>query len=73
MDINRLRISIGVFREVKIGLRLPQTGEGYATKENIIRLAKGAETAGFDSLWVLERLIWPLNPQDPYPGKMYSK
>jgi len=53
MDINRLRISIGVFREVKIGLRLPQTGQGHATKENFIRLAKGAETAGFDSLWVL--------------------
>lgn len=73
MDINRLWISIGVFREVKIGLRLPQTGEGHATKENIIRLAKGAETAGIDSLWVLERLIWPLNPQDPYPGTTDGK
>ena len=53
---------------MKIGLRLPQTGEGHATIENIISLAKGAENAGFDSLWVLERLIWPINPQDPYPG-----
>jgi alkanesulfonate monooxygenase SsuD/methylene tetrahydromethanopterin reductase-like flavin-dependent oxidoreductase (luciferase family) len=58
---------------VKIGLRLPQTGEGHATKEHIISLAKGAENAGFDSLWVLERLIWPINPQDPYPGTTDGK
>jgi probable F420-dependent oxidoreductase len=58
---------------VKIGLRLPQAGEGHATKENIINLAKGAENAGFDSLWVLERLIWPVNPQDPYPGTTDGK
>ena len=45
--------------DMKIGLRLPQTGEHRATKENIIHLAKRAENAGFDSLWVLERLIWP--------------
>ena len=35
---------------MKIGLRLPQTGEHRATKENIIRLAKRAENAGFDSM-----------------------
>ena len=29
---------------------------------------KGAENAGFDSLWVLERLIWPVNPRNLYPG-----
>jgi len=46
-----------------------QTGEHNATKERIIHLSKEAENAGcFDSLWVLERLIWPINPQTPYPG-----
>jgi hypothetical protein len=34
---------------MKIGLRLPQTGEHRTTKENIIHLAKRAENAGFDS------------------------
>ena len=54
---------------MKIGLRLPQTGKHHATKGNIVDLAKGAENAScFDSLWVLERLIWPINPQTPYPG-----
>ena len=58
---------------MKIGLRLPQTDKHRATKENIIHLAKGAEYAGFDSLWVLERLIWPINPHDPYPGTSDGK
>ena len=31
---------------MKIGLRLPQTGEHNATKENIIHLSKEAENAG---------------------------
>jgi alkanesulfonate monooxygenase SsuD/methylene tetrahydromethanopterin reductase-like flavin-dependent oxidoreductase (luciferase family) len=58
---------------MKIGLRLPQTDEHRATKQNIIRLATEAENAGFDSLWVLERLIWPIKPHDPYPGSTDGK
>ena len=58
---------------MKIGLRLPQTDEHHATKQNIIRLATEAENAGFDSLWVLERLIWPIKPQTPYPGSADGK
>ena len=53
---------------MQIGLRLPQAGKNLATKENIVNLAKQAENAGLDSLWVLERLIWPIKPQDKYPG-----
>jgi probable F420-dependent oxidoreductase len=59
---------------MKIGLRLPQTGEHNATKERIIHFSKEAKNAGcFDSLWVLERLIWPINPQTPYPGTSDGK
>jgi probable F420-dependent oxidoreductase len=58
---------------MKIGLRLPQTDEHRATKENIIILATEAENAGFDSLWVLERLIWPINSRDPYAGTSDGK
>jgi probable F420-dependent oxidoreductase len=50
---------------LKIGITLPQAGE-QATKENIVRTAKTAEDEGFDSLWVFERLLWPINPQTPY-------
>jgi alkanesulfonate monooxygenase SsuD/methylene tetrahydromethanopterin reductase-like flavin-dependent oxidoreductase (luciferase family) len=49
---------------MKIGLTLPQLGP-QATKENVIWLAKMAEEEHFDSLWVNERLLWPLNPKTP--------
>jgi len=39
-----------------------------ANKENVIRTARLAEDEGFDSLWVFERLLWPINPQTPYPA-----
>ena len=58
---------------MKIGLRLQQTDELRATKQNIIRLATEAENAGIDSLWVLERLIWPIKPQTDYPGSADGK
>lgn len=58
---------------MQLGLRLPQTGTNLATKENIIYLAKQAENAGFNSLQVLERLIWPIVPQDKYPGTIDGK
>src|SRR5262249_36044710 len=34
---------------------------------NLIRVAKRAEELGYDSVWVFERLLWPVNPRDPYP------
>ena len=27
---------------------------------------KGAEKEGLDSLWVFERLLWPIKPKTPY-------
>ncbi len=50
---------------MKVGLFLPQAGQ-QATRENVIQMAKNAESEGFDSLWVFERLLWPINPQTPY-------
>ena len=50
---------------MKIGLALPHLGPD-ATRENIVKLAVDAEKEGFDSLWVAERLLWPLKPQTPY-------
>jgi probable F420-dependent oxidoreductase len=50
---------------VKAGILLPQTGES-ATRENILYIAKEAEKEGLDSLWVFERLLWPIKPKTPY-------
>jgi len=52
---------------MKIGLSLPQAGVN-ATRENVIKFAQAAEKENFDSLWVLERLLYPINPQTKYPG-----
>lgn len=50
---------------MKVGMFLPQVGE-YATKENVLYIAKEAEKEGINSVWVLDRLLWPLSPQTPY-------
>jgi probable F420-dependent oxidoreductase len=52
---------------LKVGITLPQTGQ-QAIRENIIQMAQEAEKEGIDSLWVFERLLWPINPQTPYPA-----
>ena len=50
---------------MKVGLFLPQVGE-HATRDNNLHVAKEAEKEGIDSVWVLDRLLWPLKPQTPY-------
>ena len=52
---------------MKVGMLLPQTGE-LATSENILYIGKEAEKEGLDSVWVFERLLWPLKPQTSYFG-----
>ena len=52
---------------MRVGITLPQVGE-QATRANVIELAKTADKEGIDSLWVLDRLLWPLKPQTPYRG-----
>ena len=46
---------------MKAGILLPQTGES-ATRENVLYIAK----EGLDSVWVFERLLWPIKPKTPY-------
>jgi len=52
---------------MKAGILLPHIGEP-TTRENILYIAKEAEREGLDSVWVIERLLWPLKPQSPYGG-----
>jgi len=51
---------------MKIGFSLPHMGS-IATAENISNAARFGETEGFDSLWVIDRILWPSKPQTPYP------
>jgi probable F420-dependent oxidoreductase len=52
---------------MKAGILLPNVGK-HATKENVLYVAKEAEKEGLDSVWVIDRLLWPVKPQTPYPG-----
>jgi probable F420-dependent oxidoreductase len=51
---------------MRIGVGLPQAGPA-AGPDAIVSVAKGAEQLGYDSLWVLDRILWPVNPRAPYP------
>jgi len=52
---------------LKLGLSIPQVGVN-ATRENALKLAQAAEKENFESLWVQERILWPINPQSKYPA-----
>src|SRR5215472_17125701 len=54
-------------RVMKIGFSLPNIGP-IATAESVAKIAQRAEELGYNSLWTIERLLYPLNPQRPYPG-----
>src|SRR6266496_3805134 len=51
---------------MRFGFALPQAGSAIGP-EGLITAAKRAEDLGFDSLWVLDRILWPVNPRVPYP------
>jgi len=52
---------------MKAGILLPHVGD-FATRENVVYISKEAEREGLNSIWVLERLLWPLKPKTPYGG-----
>ncbi|HJU58141.1 MAG TPA: TIGR03619 family F420-dependent LLM class oxidoreductase [Nitrososphaeraceae archaeon] len=52
---------------MKVGLVVPQFGIN-STKENLINFVQIAESEGFESLWVYDRMLYAINPQQPYPG-----
>ena len=52
---------------MKVGLVVPQFGVN-ATKYNLISFIQIAEKEDFESLWVYDRMLSPVNPQQPYPG-----
>src|SRR6266576_1418540 len=48
--------------KVRIGIALPQLG-AIAGPEAITSVARRAEELGFNSIWVLDRLLYPVNPR----------
>ena len=50
---------------MKVGITLPNLGT-QATRDNLLQTATQAEKEGFDSVWTITRILWPLKPQTPY-------
>jgi len=51
---------------MRLGFGLPQTGPDTGP-DAVSKVARRAEQLGFNSLWVFDRLLWPIKPQAPYP------
>ena len=52
---------------MKLGFSLPNIGP-IGTAEAVTKVAQRAESLGYSSLWTIERLLYPLKLQRPYPG-----
>lgn len=51
---------------MRFGFALPQIGS-LAGPGALVTVAQRAEELGYDSLWVLDRILWPVHPRAPYP------
>jgi alkanesulfonate monooxygenase SsuD/methylene tetrahydromethanopterin reductase-like flavin-dependent oxidoreductase (luciferase family) len=50
-----------------LGFALPNIGP-IGSPDVVTTVATRAEALGYDSLWMIERLLYPVQPQSPYPG-----
>jgi len=51
---------------MKLGFALGNIGP-IGTAENVAKIAQRAESLGYDSLWTVDRLLYPVKPRTPYP------
>jgi probable F420-dependent oxidoreductase len=49
---------------VRFGLGLPQRTDRYDMRRDVTHIARGGERAGYSSLWVYERVLYPLDPHE---------
>jgi probable F420-dependent oxidoreductase len=52
---------------MRIGIGLPQLGR-FADIDTLGQVATAAESSGLSSLWVIDRLLVPVNPRTAYPS-----
>lgn len=53
---------------MRVGFALGNIGPIGST-ENLVKIAQRAEALAYDSLWTVERLLWPVTPQTPYGAR----
>jgi len=52
----------------RVGLCLPQLGD-HVTGEVVVEFCREAERVGYESLWVQDHFLWPLQPSRGYAGR----
>ena len=50
---------------MRVGFALGNIGP-IGSAENLVKIAQRAEALAYDSVWTVERLLWPVAPQTPY-------
>ena len=51
---------------MRVGVTLPSMGH-LSQPDNLIQATKAAERLGYDTLWVADRLLYPIKPRTKYP------
>jgi probable F420-dependent oxidoreductase len=54
---------------MKLGLALPIVGPAISSAAGLSAFCRGLEDLGYDTLWVGDRLVTPVDMQSTYPGK----
>lgn len=54
---------------MKLGFAIPVVGPAITGAAGLSAFCRELEDLGYDSLWVADRLVAPVTPQTPYPGK----
>ena len=57
---------------MRLGFGLLHTGPA-ATADAIAKVCKHAESLGYESLYVADRVLFPTNPKVPYPASSDGK
>jgi probable F420-dependent oxidoreductase len=52
---------------MRLGFGLPVAG-GWATPANMVAVAREAESLGYQSLWTVQRVLYPSAPRNEYAG-----
>src|SRR5262249_5096866 len=62
-------IKMSSFRRLAIRSGFPMTNSGPVGRlEAVTTVAQRAEALGYSSLWTVERVLYPVKLQSPYPG-----
>src|SRR5258705_3881500 len=57
---------------MRLGLTLPNLGS-IGTRDNLMAYAREAEQLGYNSLWVTDRLMFPVQPKQLMMGQPWSQ